>query len=115
MSTRSSRDWLKTRVRSANSTRRRRLLFVGVRDFLLEDRCLLSTSASSIASKFSVARGQTQVIDVSNTPVIVLKGNLNDQGTVYLVSTNPLEQRVTIRAKNIIEGAGAIFTTVLPA
>ena len=32
----------------------------------------------------------------------------------YLVSTNPLEQSVTISAKNIIEGAGAMITTVLP-
>ena len=66
MSTRSRRSWLKIRARSASPTRRRRVFLVGLRDFLLEDRCLLSNAPSSITSEFSVARGQTEVIDVSN-------------------------------------------------
>jgi hypothetical protein len=40
---------------------------------------------------------------------------LNNQGTIYLVSTNPLEQRVSISAQNISDGAGALITTVLPS
>jgi hypothetical protein len=36
-----------------------------------------------------VASGRTEIIDVSKTPVLHLNGNLTDQGTIELVSTNP--------------------------
>ena len=117
MSASRRRSWLTTRSRSTQRTRRRRFSPLspgGLLDWMLEVRCLLSTAPSSLTSEFSVAHGQTEIINVSTTPVIDLKGNLDDQGTIYLVSTNPLEQSVTISAQNIIEGAGATITTVLP-
>ena len=45
-----------------------------------------------------MASGQTEILNVSTTPVLYLNGNLNDQGTIYLVSTNPMVQSVTINA-----------------
>jgi hypothetical protein len=91
------------------------MLPVGFRDWLLEDRCLLSTAPSSITAGLSLARGLTEIIDVSKTPVLDLSGGLNNQGTIYLVSTNPLVRNVSISAQNILDGAGGVITTVLPS
>src|SRR6516165_10282561 len=104
-------SWLKTRSNSTVRTRRRRpLLRVGLGEWLLEDRCLLSAAPSSTISELSLASGLTKIIDVSTTPVLHLNGNLNNQGTIYLVSTNPLVQSVSISAANIFDGAGALIT-----
>ena len=83
-------------------------------------RCMLSTvppipTANPVGSGFSLASGQTEIIDVSTTPVLDLNGNLNNQGTIYLVSTNPLVRSVSISAQNIFDGGGALITTVLPS
>ena len=109
-------SWLRIRSNSTHRTRRRRpLLLVEFRDWLLEDRCLLSTAPGSTLSGLSLASGQTEIIDVSTSPVLHLSGNLNNQGTIYLVSTNPLVTNVSLSAQNIFEGAGALLTTVLPS
>jgi hypothetical protein len=62
-----------------------------------------------------VASGRTEIIDVSTTPVLDLNGSLNNQGTIYLVSTNPSVRNVSIVAQNIDDGAGGLITTVLPS
>ena len=72
-------------------------------------------TANPVGSGLSLASGQTEIIDVSTTPVLDLFGNLNNQGTIYLVSTNPLVRSVSISAQNIFDGAGALITTVLPS
>src|SRR5262249_12147797 len=59
--------------------------------------------------------GLSEIIDVSTTPVLNLQGDLNNQGTIYLLSTNPLMHQVTIDADNIVDGTGAVITTVLPS
>ncbi len=106
---------LLTRASSTHRTRRRRRLsLVGLGDWLLENRFLLSAAPSSMTSGLSLASGQTDIIDVSKTPVLNLNGNLNDQGTIYLVSTNPLVRSVSVEATNIVVGAGGQITTVLP-
>ena len=73
----------------------------GLGDWMLEVRCMLSTvppipTANPVGSGFSLASGQTEIIDVSTTPVLDLFSNLNNQGTIYLVSTNPLVRSVSI-------------------
>ena len=115
--------WLTTRARSTHRTRRRRssrLLPGGLGDWMLEVRCVLSTvgtiaTASPVTSGISLAHGQTEIIDVSKTPVLKLNGDLDSQGTIYLVSTNPLIKSVSISAQNILEGDTAVLTTVLPS
>src|SRR5262249_839219 len=125
-------SWLLTRASSTHRTRRRRrsaLSLGGLPDWPLEDRCLLSTvstrptahpalplsqTSSSMTSGLSVGSGQTEIIDVSRTPVLNLNGNLNNQGTIYVVSTNPAVTSVSISAQSIINGAGARITTMLP-
>jgi hypothetical protein len=92
------RSWPTTRAGSTKGSRRRRyspLSPGGLGDWLLEVRCMLSTvssisTANPVGSGFSLSSGQTEIIDVSTTPVLDLLGNLNNQGTIYLVSTNPL-------------------------
>jgi hypothetical protein len=116
-------SWLTNRGRAARRGRHRRLKTLSrlaFGDWLLEDRCLLSTfptipAANITAAGLSLSSGQTRIIDVSTTPVLDLDGDLNNQGTIYLVSTNPLVHSVSISARNIVEGAGAMMTTVLPA
>jgi hypothetical protein len=117
MAVRSRLSWPKTRSASAHRAHRRarRVSPLGFGDWRLEDRCLLSIAPSQTTSGLSLARGQTEVIDVSKTPLLKLSGSLNNQGTIYLVSTNPLVSSVSISAQNIFEGAGALLTTVLPS
>ena len=117
------RSWPTTRAGSTKGSRRRRyspLSPGGLGDWLLEVRCMLSTvppipTANPVGSGFSLPSGQTEIIDVSTTPVLDLFGNLNNQGTIYLVSTNPLVRSVSISAQNIFDGGGALITTVLPS
>ena len=67
---------------------------------LLEDRLLLSGLTYTVESPstrgLSLASGQTEIIDVSKTPVLDLSGNLDNQGTIYLVSTNPNVTNISI-------------------
>ena len=121
MSVDSRRSWLTTRARSTQRTGRRRssrLLPGGLGEWLLEVRCLLSTAQPQLTTSGLsgwLSSGQAEIIDVSTTPVLELNGNLNNQGTIYLVSTNPLSNSVSISAQNIVDGSGAVLTTVLPA
>src|SRR5262249_37828039 len=126
-------SWLLTRASSTHRARRRRhslLSLGGLPDWPLEDRCLLSTvltrptashvvplsqTSSSITSRLSLRTRQTEIIDVSSTSVLNLNGNLNNRGTIYLVSTNPAVRSVSISAQTIINGAGARITSVLPS
>jgi hypothetical protein len=121
-------SWLAIRSNSARRNKRRlsrSLSLSGLRDWLLEDRCVPSTvpalSAATPAQQswrdgpFSSLPGLTQIIDVSKTPVLDLGNNFNNQGTIYLVSTNPLVHSVALIAPNIFNDAGALITTVLPA
>ena len=120
MAVRSRLSWPKIRSTSAHRAHRghrgrRSLSPLGFGDWLLEDRCLLSIAPSQMTSGLSLVRGQTEVIDVSTTPVLTLNGDFNNQGTIYLVSTNPLVNSVSISAQNIIDWTGALLTTVLPS
>ncbi len=112
-----------TRALSSQRSRGRRFSPLspgGLRDWLLEVRCMLSAvspipTANPVLSGFSLTSGQFEIIDVSKTPLIDLNGTLNNQGTIYLVSTNPGMDSVSISAQNIFDASGARITTVLPS
>ena len=121
-------SWLAIRSNSARRIRRRlssSLSVRGLRDWLLEDRCVPSTVpmlSAVIPSQqswrdgpFSSLPGMTQIIDVSKSPVLNLGNNFDNQGTIYLVSTNPQVHNVSLIAPNIFNDSGAVITTVLPA
>ena len=121
-------SWLPTRVIFARRSHRRlsnSLSLSGLGDWLLEERYMPSTTpmlAAATASQepwrdgpFSSLPGLTQIIDVSKTPVLNLSNNFDNEGTIYLVSTNPLVRSVSIIAPNLFNDAGALLTTVLPA
>lgn len=84
-------------------------------DSPLTGRGVSSNAQGSNSAGLSLASGHTVIIDVSSTPVLELTGDLNNQGTIYFVSTNPLVRNVSISARNISEGAGALITTMLPS
>ena len=66
----------------------------------------VSSNAIGSISGLSLAPGQTTVIDVGTTPFLKLAGDLNNQGTIYLVSTNPLVQSVSISARTSLTAPG---------
>ncbi len=62
----------------------------------------------------NIAAGTTRVLDVSDSSALHISGNLNNQGVLYVISTNPLVHTATLAAQNIFNGPGATITTVLP-
>ncbi len=72
-------------------------------------------SASGMSSGLTVLNSTTQVLNLSDSPILNLAGNLTNNGTLYVVSTNPLFTNATISARNIFNAPGALITTVLPA
>ncbi len=74
-------------------------------------------SASLRGRSLLVTNGITYIIDLTKlgSNVIDLSGNLINGGTIYVVSTNPKITSVTIDANNILNGKGAVITTLLPA
>lgn len=73
-----------------------------------------ATSGSEATTNVNIAQGATHVIDVSDSSLAALAGNLNNQGILYLISTNPLVNTATLSAQNIFNGPGATITTILP-
>lgn len=62
----------------------------------------------------NVQSGQTVAIDFGTTNVLNLLGNFNNQGTVYLFSSNPNQHTATVSALNINNATGALLSTTLP-
>ncbi|MBX9686561.1 MAG: hypothetical protein K2X27_07650, partial [Candidatus Obscuribacterales bacterium] len=58
--------------------------------------------------------GSTLILDLGDKSSISVLGNLENHGTIYLVSSNPHTQSASISAQNIINSQGAIITTVIP-
>lgn len=63
----------------------------------------------------NVGAGSTYVIDFANNPNGVnLSGNLQNNGTIYVVSTNSSLTSASFFAQNIFNNQGALLTTILP-
>lgn len=75
---------------------------------------LVSLTTNTKAQSGVTIQSNTAVLDVSNTPVTRINGNLTNHGTLYVVSTNPQVDVAKIIAQNIFNTHGATITTVLP-
>lgn len=63
-----------------------------------------------------VEAGQNVVIDFSNAPGgLFLSGNLINNGNLYAISTLTTQNSASFFATNIVNNAGALFTTILPS
>jgi hypothetical protein len=53
--------------------------------------------SGAAAQGLAVAAGATQVLDRSTAPILNLTGDLKNHGIVYVISTNPLANKVIHR------------------
>lgn len=73
----------------------------------------LTSNVKAPTSSLTI-QSNTAVLDVSNSPVTRINGNLTNHGTLYVVSTNPQVDVAKIIAQNIFNLHGATITTNLP-
>lgn len=76
---------------------------------------VLDASALKSLTGLSVLEGATAVIDFGSKSNLSLINNLTNAGTIYAVSSNPKVHTAHLSAASILNGSGAVLTTVLPA
>lgn len=79
-----------------------------------EEGTATTGSASTTANVNGAAQGATQVLDFSNSAHIDVGHEIRNEGTWYIVSTNPQITNATLSALGFINTSGATITTVLP-